>query len=438
MTLPDSGGESGGGGGEDDDFLGVSPSYVVPFISGQGLNNQLWEYRGAATLARALNRTVCLEPAHRFYLTTTGREFIPFDELFDVSSIQRHVSAVLGGGHCAVACGGKIHRMLNLVGKPTPPPKNPYTIADWRPGSLIKFGGSTGFRHVPSPTNHLVSRDDPPMENLAELARKIGPVARGARCLGLQGNAGLEQVGNGDEKRRWTEVLQTSPKLIEGARRVHEDLMNGEPYLAIHWRFEETKCAGYGVGIGNGRDAGEMNRKGTATKGDGDLCFFAGVVPKQTPVKIWLRLVSKEQVTATVKRVMAEHGLKHVFLATDGKDKDLIGWVKRETGAKTLDDLPAGWDAVSLADNDIASRLEQQLCQDSKIFMGTQGSSWTLAVIEDRFKRQGKMYVPQDKFSSSLPTRPSDDSMFFDMEVCDCEWTDADTVKARKTVWKER
>ena len=55
------------------------------------------------------------------------------------------------------------------------------------------------------------------------------------------------------------------------------------------------------------------------------------------------RLVSKEQVAATVKRVMEQHKLKRVFLATDGKDKDLVGWIKKATGATTLDDLPAGW-----------------------------------------------------------------------------------------------
>lgn len=153
LTLSD----EGGAGGEDGE------AYVVPFIAGQGLNNQLWEYRGAATLARALNRTMCLEPAHRFYLTTTGREFLPFDELFDVASMSAHVRAVIGGGACARACGGRIHRMLMLVDKPQPPPKNPYTIADWRPGSLIKFGGSTGFRAVPSPTVHLIPRDAPAM-----------------------------------------------------------------------------------------------------------------------------------------------------------------------------------------------------------------------------------------------------------------------------------
>ena len=28
--------------------------------------------------------------------------------------------------------------------------------------------------------------------------------------------------------------------------------------MAIHWRFEETKCAGVGKGIGYGRSVGEI------------------------------------------------------------------------------------------------------------------------------------------------------------------------------------
>ena len=91
---------------------------------------------------------------------------------------------------------------------------------------------------VPSPTMHLVPRDDPPMSDLSEVSRRLSPVTRGARCVGLQGTAGLDEVGDGDEKRRWTEALKTSPRLIEASNRVHRDLMNGEPYLAIHWRFE--------------------------------------------------------------------------------------------------------------------------------------------------------------------------------------------------------
>ena len=63
-------------------------SFMIPFLRGQGLNNQLWEYRNAAIIARASNRVLCLEPFHRFYLQKSGRIFIPFHELFDVDSLQ--------------------------------------------------------------------------------------------------------------------------------------------------------------------------------------------------------------------------------------------------------------------------------------------------------------------------------------------------------------
>ena len=397
-------------------------SYIVPYIAGQGLNNQLWEYRAAAIVARAFNRTLCLEPVLRFYLTTTGREFIPFDELFDVDAIATYARVTVGGGRCARACGGRIHRMIALIDKTAQISKVPYRIADWRPGSLIKFGGSTGFKEVPMPTFHLQRRHVSAFQNLSAVAQDLGSIVSGARCVGLQGTGRLLDVE--EEKALWVEALRTSPMLVQVARQVRRELFSGEPYLAIHWRFEETKCAGYGLGIGSGRSVGEFRRRRppTVTKGHGNLCFFAGTIPGIVTTQIWLRLVSKEQVAATVKRVAANHGLKHVFLATDGKDAELIGWVKHATGAVTLSDLPRGW--MSFVDNDVTSRLEQQICQDANVFMGTQGSSWTLSVMQDRLKREGKVNLPR---SNSVSLLSSNSSIFFDVEVCDCEWTSEDT-----------
>jgi len=53
---------------------------------------------------------------------------------------------------------------------------------------------------------------------------------------------------------------------------------------------------------------------------------------------------------------------------------------------------------------------------------------------QDRFKSAGKTYTA-DKWGGLL-TRPSATSMFFDMEVCDCEWTEADSERARAGLWK--
>ena len=81
------------------------------------------------------------------------------------------------------------------------------------------------------------------------------------KCIGV---GGYVPDDIGDERVRWIAALKTSPMLMQGAKQVAQDLFNGEPYLAVHWRFEETKCAGYGKGIGYGRDKHELVRQGGA------------------------------------------------------------------------------------------------------------------------------------------------------------------------------
>ena len=49
-------------------------NYIVPYLRGQGLNNQLWELRSSAYIAKAENRVLCLVPFHRFYMQKSGRE----------------------------------------------------------------------------------------------------------------------------------------------------------------------------------------------------------------------------------------------------------------------------------------------------------------------------------------------------------------------------
>jgi hypothetical protein len=91
--------------------------FLVPFIRGQGLNNQLWEYRSSAIIAKVTGRILCLEPFHRFYLQKVGRRFIPFEELFDVESLRKFVE-VTASANCAQKCKHKIDRHIELVTKP--------------------------------------------------------------------------------------------------------------------------------------------------------------------------------------------------------------------------------------------------------------------------------------------------------------------------------
>ena len=123
---------------------------LIPYLKGQGLNNQLWEYRTAAIIARATGRILCLEPFHKFYLERSGREFLPFAELFDVYSFNNYVNSSIGGD-CVKVCDRKLHSFIELTDTTSNSKKKPFSIPEWRPGSLKKFQLSTGFVKVPSP-----------------------------------------------------------------------------------------------------------------------------------------------------------------------------------------------------------------------------------------------------------------------------------------------
>ena len=128
--------------------LSEPKGYLIPYISGQGLNNQLWEYRSAAIIAKASNRRLCLEPFHRFYLQKTGRKFISFKDLFDEESLKPFVH-VASHQECAQECNKIIDRRLELVTKEASKFVKKKSIVDWRPGSVKLFYSSTGFKNLP-------------------------------------------------------------------------------------------------------------------------------------------------------------------------------------------------------------------------------------------------------------------------------------------------
>ena len=90
--------------------------YHIPYLRGQGLNSQLWELRSSAYIAKAENRVLCLVPFHRFYMQKSGREFIPFEELFDVKLLKKYVQVELGEV-CARNCEGKLDYNVEFVSK---------------------------------------------------------------------------------------------------------------------------------------------------------------------------------------------------------------------------------------------------------------------------------------------------------------------------------
>jgi len=394
--------------------------YLIPFLRGQGLNNQLWEYRTSAIIAKATKRSLCIVPFHRFYLEKKGREFLPFSEIFSVESLQDYVHLVSTMEECVSACSGTLHRVIELVNKPivVNTKKKPYPIADGRPGSLDKFKRSTLLRHIPNPTilNINENRKGKYFDSLPNISRALSEYSSNT-CIAVAGNAPDVRK----EMSLWNKHLVVSPSIQKITSEIKNRIFFNERYLSIHWRFEESKCAGFGIGIGNGRDITSVHAKLegkyiTRTSKNANICFYGGKSSKN-PEKTWIRLLHKDDITSWIREILKEYDLDKIYLATDCKDAKLLEWIKLRTGAITVSDLKDILQKSSvLEDNDIVSRIEQEMCVDSYIFAGTQKSSWTTRVVEERLARN-------DGSDShfNLPYKQHEHgriSLYFDEEIC--------------------
>jgi len=406
-------------------------NYLIPFISGQGLNNQLWEYRSAAILARSTGRVLCLVPFHRFYLQETGREFIPFQELFDTDSIKKFVQ-ISTIDSCSDQCDREIQQHLQLITNPNIPfdRKNPFPIAEWRPGSLKLFLKSTGFKYIS--VSKMMNISDYDKANSFNILKPINEAFsryRNSQCVSIFGT--IPHLSR--EFLQWSRVLNVNQNIRNAVNEIKSTVFNGKRYIAIHWRFEETKCAGLGLGIGFGRSsnkARKTHKNVHLRKSDigANLCFFAGPLPASLNKKgIWLRLVSRAAVAKWIMSLAKERKVENIYLATDCHDAKLLQWIKDQTGAKSMIDIISRISKyIPVADNDIVSRVEQQICTESFIFSGTSMSSWTSSVIEERFKDRNSFFV-QDKFNLIRRPDPLNRTLYLDIETCQCDWEAQDT-----------
>jgi len=398
--------------------------FLVPYLKGQGFNNQLWEYRTAAIIARATGRALCLEPFHRFYLSQDGRAFIPFDEIFDTESLKGYVDVEAGGGNCAKLCANKLHSHVELTTKPSPA-RSVLRIADWRPGSLKNFRGSTNFKQIPTPLQLNINPDRGGVAfKTHEEIRNGLHIIKNDTCVSVSGPL----LNISAESELWTDKLVISKQLMGVKDRIRSHFFSNSRYLAIHWRVEETRCAETGRGIGYGRSRktskAERGKKDSSSiivrRSDhsAELCFFA--IRNRT--KLWLRLVSKEAIVRWIHRIKFEHNLENVYLATDMQDEILLRWVKSKTGAISRSDIYAilKHGQTSL-ENDVVSVLEQEICTEAEIFAGTQMSSWTLRVNEKRARGRNQIFNA-DMLNMGKRPDESNTTFYMDVEACECEW----------------
>jgi hypothetical protein len=220
--------------------------------------------------------------------------------------------------------------------------------------------------------------------------------------------------------------MRASQKINDAVRKIKKLHLNDGKYLAVHWRFEETKCSGIGAGIGYGRAWRGVIKSGKHTIRRSDkeakYCFYAGQLPASVHRSgIWLRLVSRKAIHNWIQRVMEERDLDHVYLATDCHDPSLIEWLKRKTGAITQSDIKYIVSNFSSLDQDLISRVEQQLCMEAEVFAGTLTSSWTSTVVENRLNYRDEFFV-QDKQNFNFHPDPRNRTFYMDVESCNCDW----------------
>lgn len=396
-------------------------TYIIPYLKGQGINNQLWEYRTAAIVAKATNRLLCLEPFHRFYLLKSGHEFIPFEDIFDVSHLSAYVKTE-SKFVCAQKCKGMVQEMLEITQKriiKDTTSRDPFPIPSWRPGSLDKFRRSTGFRHVPTPNLMNFSEEHRyiSMVNVKDSFKNFVD----KKCVAVSGT--LPQLNS--EFLLWSRAMGASQKINDAVRKIKKLHLNDGKYLAVHWRFEETKCSGIGAGIGYGRARRGVIKSGKHTIRRSDqeakYCFYAGQLPASARRSgIWLRLVSRKAIHDWIKRVMEERDLNRVYLATDCHDPSLINWLKRKAGAITQSDIKYIISNFLSLDQDLVSRVEQQICIEAEVFAGTLTSSWTSTVVENRLNYRDQFFV-QDKQNFNVRPDPRNRTFYMDVESCNCD-----------------
>jgi hypothetical protein len=156
--------------------------FLIPYVTGLGVNNQMWDFEAAAMLAKATDRVLCLAPFLRFYLSVAGQPNIPFNVLFDPAKFDEY-TRVSEIEECQKACSGTIHAFYSLRSSNFPAKKGKELT------HISAFKRNTNFRKgIPEHPKLLVdasfSRVDTYPQLTKLLAKHINPEAK---CVGMLG-----------------------------------------------------------------------------------------------------------------------------------------------------------------------------------------------------------------------------------------------------------
>jgi len=334
-------------------FSGLTPPqksiYLIPHFYGQGANNLFIEFQLYTILSKISNRRLCLTPFHRFYLDTSGRPWIPVEETFDVHRLQSFVKTS-SLASCRHACGNQLDLVWNFASKQAPDKQY----------NRFGFQNVTGFRKFKKWVNmHQELQSWETVNDISKSLRKYQDL----KCVSAYG--GFSTVPLERTYMALLSHMTTSEYIVQSAKFVVKSLFHDDHYLAVHWRFEEQKCA-------------SKNLARYKLYGSGEACFYAGVWEPPHP---WLRLISGAKISETINIMMTRYGIQHAYIATDGEKHEVFQAVKQQTGAKQVSDCMA---CKIPSENFLLSKVEQEICATSFLFLGTRLSSWTSLVMLQR------------------------------------------------------
>ncbi|XP_077867660.1 uncharacterized protein LOC144356990 [Saccoglossus kowalevskii] len=171
------------------------------------------------------------------------------------------------------------------------------------------------------------------------------------RCLGLYIKPGLAwEVPRTEERAKLVNLhFQKPVRIRKMAEDVTRKLCDGKPYMAVHWR---------------NKSAEDCNRAKT----------------KSCPIAKDVALTAKSA-AIDIRNFMQNNSLFCIYVALPPYSKDMLTILRdaKVPGVKGFDDISTNQypEIAKLKDPYEISLLEQEICTQSKAFLGTKFSAWT-------------------------------------------------------------
>ena len=298
------------------------PHVVLPVYTSVGLNNYKSELRVSALVAAASGRTLCLPDfTDGKTLTTRGGSTwdVPVSAVYDLDVLAKFVAIAPASDRAACPehePQQQCEPATSLCGKA----KN---------RSILEATASAG--------------------RLREHSSRYAPY----RCLAMWGCQWIPLVVPTLSLALWQHLLK--PRATrDSADEAIATLFHGEPFVALHWRFEEKRCTELHMPIG--------------------LCMRTTTVGT--------RAYPLDALVGAAQRAKQRLNVRHLFLASDGADRGgdaLLEAFRKRTGALELLDCYSDDEELTshmASEATARSEIEQEIVSRAAYALGSSRSSW--------------------------------------------------------------